>query len=190
MFPPTQRNLTLMRSKEGNLAKLVQLVAVLEGGLLVRTTCKEALYIPAGCIHATFTIVGGFLISKDFTTQSSCQPFARYLAFNMDNLSDGTSKKAIARAYLDSLNVALANGNATEAIEAWTHTRARVEEWVKNDQQWAKRAAKIWKEFLLNPDSRRMTCSCDWSGPDHEFRAHLYSSHLLPLQAFLPKQSY
>jgi hypothetical protein len=72
-----------MRTEQGQHAKFARSAALLEGGMVVRTTSKDALYIPAGCLHAVFTIRGGFLVSVDCTTRDSIWPFSQYLKSNI-----------------------------------------------------------------------------------------------------------
>lgn len=71
LFPGTTRNLSLMKGEDGLQAKLARIGGLLEGGAIVRTTSSDALYIPAGCIHAVFTIRGGFLAAVECTTARS-----------------------------------------------------------------------------------------------------------------------
>jgi hypothetical protein len=71
LYPRTELDLSLMHREHGQHTKFAQSAALLEFGLVVRTTSKDALYIPAGCLHAVFTIQGGFLVSIDCTTIDS-----------------------------------------------------------------------------------------------------------------------
>jgi hypothetical protein len=49
---------------------------MLEGGMVVRTTSDDVLYIPAGYVYAVFTIRGGFLVTIDCITRDSIWPFS------------------------------------------------------------------------------------------------------------------
>ncbi|KAG4430017.1 hypothetical protein IFR05_014500 [Cadophora sp. M221] len=71
MFPPTPQNLQLMQSADGQRSKLARIGKDLGGGLVIKADSSQALYIPAGCIHAVFTLHGGFLVSLEFTTSLS-----------------------------------------------------------------------------------------------------------------------
>ncbi len=71
LYLGTEFSLSLMQNEQGQLAKFARLGGVLEGGVVVRTTSKDALYIPAGCAHGVFTIRGGFLLTIDCTTRDS-----------------------------------------------------------------------------------------------------------------------
>ncbi len=49
-----------MKTVEGQRGKLLRILRRLEAGIAVETTATDALYLPAGCIHATFTLQGGY----------------------------------------------------------------------------------------------------------------------------------
>ena len=82
-----------MRNAEGQKAKLVRLAPSLEGGMIMKTTSAEAIYLLAGCIHATFTIEGGYLIAIDFTTMNSAKAFSEYLVSGLDNFLGTRSQR-------------------------------------------------------------------------------------------------
>lgn len=76
MFPPTLENLRHMadanaQSTKGQAANRSDILRNLMGGIVVETTSDKVLYIPAGCIHSTHTVSGGFLIAKDFVTKDT-----------------------------------------------------------------------------------------------------------------------
>jgi hypothetical protein len=71
LYTPTLHNLALMAQERGQHGKLARLADRLEGGIVTQTTSAEAIYIPAGCLHAVFTTEGGFLVSIDCTTRLS-----------------------------------------------------------------------------------------------------------------------
>jgi hypothetical protein len=78
-----------MKTVDGQRAKLVRIMHQLEGGIMVETTAAHAIYIPAGCIHATFTLQGGFLVAKDFTTSKSITAMAAYITCGLhENLPE------------------------------------------------------------------------------------------------------
>jgi hypothetical protein len=84
IYPPDKRYLSQLESAEGQKAKLARIGPSLKGGIIMKTTSAEAIYLPAGCIHATFTIEGGYLIALDFTTMGSMKAFSTYIASGMD----------------------------------------------------------------------------------------------------------
>lgn len=71
LYPGTELNLSLMQNELGHHAKFARLGDPLEGGMIVRTTSRDALYIPACYVHAVFTIRGGILVTTDRATRDS-----------------------------------------------------------------------------------------------------------------------
>jgi hypothetical protein len=67
----------------------------------------HALTIPSAYLHATLTIKGGFLVTKDFATRYTIQSFSRYLAWGLQQELDENSRANCYYLYLDCLNVAL-----------------------------------------------------------------------------------
>ncbi|KAJ5543651.1 hypothetical protein N7513_007159 [Penicillium frequentans] len=84
LYPPTDDNLNAMKSIDGQRGKLVRLMRRLEGGVLVETTSSHAIFLPAGCAHATFTLQGGYLVAKDFTTAKSLSAIASFITCGLD----------------------------------------------------------------------------------------------------------
>lgn len=108
-----------MANESGQLAKLIRLAPLLEGGILLQTDSDHALTIPSGCLHATLTIKGGFLVTKDFTTRYTIQSFSHYLAWGLQQELDENSRANCYYLYLDYLNIALENREVNLAIEGW-----------------------------------------------------------------------
>ena len=84
MFPPTRKNLHLMRIADAQRGKLARIGKDLEGGLIFKSTSSQALYIPVGCIHAVFTLHVGFLLSIEFSTPDSVPVLATLLNSDFD----------------------------------------------------------------------------------------------------------
>lgn len=107
IFPPTSHNLELMKAKLSQNAKLLRIGHQLEGGVVCETAGGQAVYLPAGCIHAVLTLEGGFLASLDFTTRESVQAFGRYIAKDLYRALDEESQRNCFFSYLEFLEVAL-----------------------------------------------------------------------------------
>ncbi|KAJ5203619.1 uncharacterized protein N7498_004498 [Penicillium cinerascens] len=84
LYPPTDKNLKAMQSVDGQRAKLLRLAHQLEGGVLIKTTSSHAIFIPVGCAYATFTLQGGYLVIKDFTTAKSLNAIASFIFYRLD----------------------------------------------------------------------------------------------------------
>jgi hypothetical protein len=167
-----------MRSVNGQMSRLKQLATFLEGGQIVRTTSSEAIYLPAGWIHAVFTITGGFLVSMEFTTRDSIEAFSRYLKFNLDASLDTESQIHCYDYYLDCLNVALTNGRDIIALQSWVSIENRLHAIGDNYPGWRKRAKQIWEKYLSCKEAEQYSCSCGWNGPRSCFKRHFKNTHL------------
>ncbi|KAH1601520.1 hypothetical protein KXV92_006172 [Aspergillus fumigatus] len=179
MWPPTERNLSLMASESGQLAKLIRLAPLLEGGILLQTDSGHALTIPSGCLHATMTIKGGFLVTKDFATRYTIQSFSRYLAWSLQQELDENSRANCYYLYLDCLNVALENGEANLAIEGWVGIEGILKDIATKDATWRGLAWTYWEPFLSSPREICITkCSCGFVVADDGFFEHFKVAHL------------
>src|SRR5258706_1447492 len=167
-----------MRSVNGQMSRLKQLATSLEGGLIVQTTSSEAIYLPAGCIHAVFTITGGFLVTMDFTTRDSIEAFSRYLKFDLDSAMDNESQIHCYELYLSCLDVALTNGRGIIALQSWVSIGNRLQAIADNDPKWRKRAKQIWETYLSSKKVGQYSCSCSWNGPGSCFKRHIENTHL------------
>jgi hypothetical protein len=177
-YPPTEKNLSLMATEDGQVAKMTRLAQSLEGGVMFCTSSSNALYIPSGCIHAAFTISGGFLVTMDFTTRISVLPFSRYLDLNLQASLDQKGQSDCYYMYLDCLSVALANGRHNLAIKCWIGVEYRLSQIEKADQKWRVAATACWDSFLLTRMAQSTTCSCEIGCREVDFAKHFQNAHL------------
>jgi hypothetical protein len=84
IYPPTPENLRRLLGTEGQGTNRIRIGLSLEGGITLKTTSAQAIYLPAGCIHATLTIEGGYLAAVDFTTMGSVKAFSRCITSGLD----------------------------------------------------------------------------------------------------------
>jgi len=178
LYPPSERNLRLMQTVEGQKAKLISLAASLEGGLIALTTSVHAIYIPAGCIHGTFTSVGGFLVTKDFTSMGSAMAFSWYLALNLHSCLSRQGKKLCFQWYLDCLDVTLSNGRAALALEAWIEAEVQIQAFVVDKPALAKAFGQVWKKHLDTGNTLYSTCPCGRKGKNEKYSVHVEDYHL------------
>lgn len=178
LFPPTDHNLKLMKIELGQNAKLWRVGARMEGGVVCETTDKEAIYLPAGCIHAVFTLDGGFLVSLDFTTRDSVSVFGRYLAQDLHLAMDEESQRNCLFSYIESLEVALHNQRAVAAVESWLKLEPRLQRTATQDFDWCQTAKTCWVSFLDTTDAMGVVCPCGRVDTDVSFSDHMKASHL------------
>jgi hypothetical protein len=178
MYPPTEKNLSLMAIEDGQVAKIMRLAQSLEGGVIFCTSSTTAVYIPSGCIHTALTVSGGFLVTMDFTTRISVLPFSRYLNLNLQSSLDQRGQSDCYYMYLDCLSVALANGRHNLAIKFWISVEYRLSQIAKADQGWRAAATVCWGYFLSSEMAHGVTCPCEIGCREVDFTKHFQSAHL------------
>ncbi|KAK7928561.1 hypothetical protein PG985_005559 [Apiospora marii] len=68
LYPPTDADVRLFLQSRHIMNNFVHLANRLQGGEFCITTEKVALYIPPGCLHATYTLAGGLTPGIQYTT--------------------------------------------------------------------------------------------------------------------------
>ena len=88
MWPPTQQNLTEMRRLDCQ-RNFRMLRSQLDNGIIVETSDNTmVLHIPAGWVHATFTIKGGFLGGITAVTAESIRLISSWMQVELEHGSD------------------------------------------------------------------------------------------------------
>ena len=178
MFPPTDHNLELMKAELSQNAKLLRIGHQMEGGVVGETTGGQAVYLPAGCIHAVLTLEGGFLVSLDFTTRESVSAFGRYIAKDLHRALDEESQRNCFFSYLDCLEVALYNQRVLTASESWLTLEASLQQTASRDLEWRQAAKKCWTKFFADMESIELICPCGKAGMEESFADHMKANHL------------
>ena len=133
MFPPTPRNIQLMQLADGQRSKLERIGKELEGGLMIHTDSSEALYIPAGCIHAVYTLHGGFLVTLEFTTPVSVKVLSTLLNAQFDRFKDQWLQSELPGQFIESVELALTQNQVQVGLDAWINTQDRLYLWFDKD---------------------------------------------------------
>ena len=178
MYPPTEKNLSLMAKEDGQVVKMTRLAQSLEGGVMFYTSSDSAVYIPSGCIHGPLTVSGGFLVTMDFTTRNSVLPFSRYLNLNLYASLDQEGQRDCYYLYLECLSVALANGRHNLAIKCWISVGDRLNQRASTDHKWKAAASACWGSFLSTRIPHGTICPCNIGCHEIEFAEHFRDSHL------------
>ena len=137
-----------MRTVEGQKAKLAQLMQCLEGGIIMKTTSDQAVYIPASCIHATFTLHGGYLVTKDFTTSRSLYAISSYIAHQLDRSLPEEAREICFEWFERCLDVYLTQQQVIEAIRAWINAEVYLNEWASSHRRWRINVRRLWEQHL------------------------------------------
>ncbi|KAL2073111.1 hypothetical protein VTL71DRAFT_10435 [Oculimacula yallundae] len=180
VFPPTEKNIGLMKKADGQRAKLVRIGKNLEGGLVFTTNSDEAIYLPAGCIHAVITLDGGFLVAIDFVTPLSSRPLAAVINAGLDDSGAGdTFREEISARFLSSVDYGLSYRYEDLAITSWITTLEKSRQYAKESPIWKKKANQIWNEFFEEKKKKgeKIICVCGEQG-NAEFEGHIKGVHM------------
>lgn len=188
MFPPTPNNLSHMQLAGAQGRKLAAIGPNLEGGLIIRTTSSDAIYIPVGCIHAVFTIHGGFLLTMEFATPKSVRALSSLLNSEFDCFKDPYSQKELPQQFIEAVNLALTTNQREIGLKAWIDMEKRVRRWnlvdldaakkVKERQKlWKKGIRKMWDAFFQNLQPRDMACPCGQMELGQHLKEHFRGAH-------------
>ncbi|KAH9206302.1 hypothetical protein DL95DRAFT_469762 [Leptodontidium sp. 2 PMI_412] len=181
VFPPTTKNLKLMKQADGQRAKLDRIGKNLEGGLVFTTNSEEAISLPAGCIHSVITLQGGFLIATDFTTPLSSKPYTAMINAGLDDSGAAeTFRLEVFKRFLSSVDYGLACKHEVLAITSWIGTLENIHPYSNDNPSWKKAAFKVWDEFFKKKETKELVCVCGHQGKakfgDHFKRAHMWQA--------------
>jgi hypothetical protein len=165
-----------MKTVENHRVKLSRIMHQLEGGISVVTTASHAIYIPAGCIHATFTVQGGFLIAKDFTTSESLGAITSYLLHGLDRALSLAAQEICYEWFGRCLDVCLGSGNLNLALEAWVRSQDSLDTWAASHRQWRVNVRRLWEQHLH--ESTAQNCPCGWEETSMSLPQHVFTVHL------------
>jgi hypothetical protein len=178
MYPPPEKNLSLMAKEDGEVVKMVRLAQSLEGGVMFYISSEIAVYILSGCIHAVLTVSGGYLVTMDFTTRNSMLPFSRYLDLQLYTSLDQEGQRDCYYMYLDCLGVALANGRHEMALKRWISAGDHLKQKAKKDRAWEAAAVTYWSSFLSTTRSDTTIYPCGFGCLEGGFTEHFQHTHL------------
>ncbi|KAI9706538.1 MAG: hypothetical protein M1836_003544 [Candelina mexicana] len=178
LWPPTWHNLDEFEQLGRGEGRMVR--CALDDGIIVYTDNTKAIFIPAGWIHATMTLSGGFLAGISFLAAESVMVTAKCLAMDLRLAPDDFEENCTN--YLNGLNVALKARDATiawQAVDSWTYIRPELQKLVDDHPGALAQAVSIWREFLPRSDGWQR-CPCGWEG--NSFKDHFSQDHLSFLQ--------
>lgn len=185
LYPPTDKNLKAIRLVDGQRAKFARLMHQLEGGVIVETTSAKAIHIPAACIHATFTIQGGYLVTEDFTTSKSLTAISSFIFNQLDDSLLTKAREICFDWFERCLDISLAHRQVMSAVRAWVKTETQLTSWASTHRRWRVSIRRLWEQYLQEDMPGGCPCGTqDLSAPlsKHFSSVHLYfllsSSHL------------
>ncbi|KAJ9634776.1 hypothetical protein H2199_008825 [Coniosporium tulheliwenetii] len=109
LYPPESHNLDLYYSHAGQDSKFLNLYSRLKDGIFVVQTSEQTIYLPAGWIHAVYTLKGGLVPGTMWSTAESLSVTAEILK---REIKAKTASYSLAVSFLQSCQVALESHNA------------------------------------------------------------------------------
>lgn len=167
---------------------------------MIHTDSSEALYIPAGCIHAVYTLHGGFLITLEFMTPVSVKVLSTLLNAQFDRFKDQWLQSELPGQFLESVELALTQNQVQVGMEAWINTQDRLRLWFDKDQDfhestrnqywmdrragWEKKVRDVWATFFRSSHSRSsLSCPCKRMRRGQTLQEHFYAEHFVLFHA-------
>ena len=175
LYPPTDKNLKAMQSVDGQRAKLLRLAHQLEGGVLMETTSSHAIFIPAGCAHATFTLQGGYLVTKDFTTAKSLNAIASFIVYGLDEALPTEAREVCFDWFERCLDVTFAQQQVTTAVSAWLKAETKLAVWASAHRRWRVNVRRLWERHCQDLAAN---CPCGLQEATSSFFQHFSSVHM------------
>lgn len=171
LYPPKKHNLDVMR-KTGNMkGRLQRIGKELKEGRWVITTAEDTIYLPAGWIHAVYTIEGGALAGITFMAGECIETVNHCIMYEL-----AVNKIYNSNLFLSAIQVTLELHDErliTEAIKMWCCIRPQL----KMDEKTQSRAREIWDKYFKSPGLHPRCPGCSWEGED--FVQHMRKTHML-----------
>jgi len=179
LFPPTPNNLQCLKTDDG----FADMAKSLEGGVIVKIDYSEAVYVPTGCIHVSYTLRGGFVASQIFGTPKSARAIAGFIAAQFNDLTDfgyDGEEDCLGR-FLYAVNLALENNEVELALRAWVDTSGILRSWgrPRKGDASTKGIKKMWNNFFISPKSKGVSCPCGKQNKAVSLEEHFRCYHLL-----------
>ncbi|KAJ5161028.1 hypothetical protein N7492_006420 [Penicillium capsulatum] len=136
LWPPTSSNLRALKTVDGQRGRLARLAPQLEGCVVVETTSAQAIHIPAASLHATFTLQGGFLVARDFTTSRSLMAISTILSNGLDENLPLEARTVLFEWFERCLDISITHRKITEAVSAWLRAETKLASWASSQRGW------------------------------------------------------
>ena len=133
MWPPTEHNLSEMRRVDCQ-RNFHMLRSQLDNGVVVETDSTMALHIPAGWLHATFTVEGGFLGGITAVTAEAIPLISFWVEVELETRGDDI--RGNLDIYTRALEEALCSQNkdvVRAALEGWKQLQPRLMEHLESN---------------------------------------------------------
>lgn len=143
LYRPTRHNLDVFERHCDSDDIFIRTWRKLEGGQFVVFSEEEAIYLPAGCIHATITLKGGLVPGIEYTSVGCLEISANILDIHARKFS---LKSDDILPFLEAVIIGLSAGNESEKALAARHL---CEKWVIINRSKGDLSPKV-KKLLTN----------------------------------------
>ncbi|KAH7114116.1 hypothetical protein EDB81DRAFT_921206 [Dactylonectria macrodidyma] len=160
-YPPTKQNLELYRQHRVSDSIFIQHHNEFQGGKFCVQQHGEAMYIPPGYLHITYTVKGGILPGTQYLTQDCLSVASHLLEIDRSTcgLSDGDCQPLLETIYLNLQSNEPSNQN--EAMEVFC-------EWTSKDKKFKQSKLSIHKTVKDKLRSMGLNCTrCKKPGVNH-----------------------
>lgn len=184
MKEPSEQNLDEVQEHSLRILK-----AQLEHGLIVETDDTMALHIPAGWLHATFTVTGGFLAGISTVTAEAIGLISKWMKFELE--SEKGDFQGNIEIYVRALEVALSSSKDSvlhDALEGWKQLQPQLSAGGAKITELQDILKQAWTDFFGWADKQRH-CYHDADLSNYDFCDHFRTSHLSFLPSFQPLPS-
>ncbi|KAL4916023.1 hypothetical protein BDW62DRAFT_110345 [Aspergillus aurantiobrunneus] len=139
-----------MKAIDGQRGRLARLAQQLEGCVVVETKSRLAIHIPAASLHATFTLEGGFLVARDFTTSSSLIAISTPLSNGLDEDLPPEARTVCFEWFERCLDISIAHRKITEAVSAWLQAETKLALWASTQLGWRVSVRRMWEQATFD----------------------------------------
>ncbi|KAH7016641.1 hypothetical protein B0J12DRAFT_775483 [Macrophomina phaseolina] len=176
MWPPSRENLELYEGVKTMPFKLNKISSLLKNGIIFSSDSSEAVIIPAGCIHGTFTLTPGFLASAEFMTLHTVGPAAECLTRGFFGPLHHEIDPNCIYLFLNAFEIALQNGKPEKALKSWETAQKALRSAASTDMLFRKTAKQVWRRFLHAPDAPKK-CPCGRQEEGKSLASHVKKDH-------------
>lgn len=158
LYPPTKVNLDLLYKETGQEAKFLRLAPMLEKGEYTVTQAWETIYLPAGYLHAVYTMEGGVLTGINWSSAADIEVVKNIF---VREISSGNECPEIAFPLIRACKIALGAGDdivRREALDAWCAVSSLVKKVAKGTSD-----CKILLKLPQLKGKACKVCGQDWS---------------------------
>lgn len=171
--------MVLFAQTTGYATRLAKIYNRLQGGLICQSTAAESVLLPTGALHATYTVIGGYLTGINYTTIESLPSLSQLLSIQFPHVQNcRPAFEEEMEHFRDSFSTALKDSPERLVpiiLKRWSMFICWDQ--MKHDETW-KEEIQRWTLVLerVAQKTDNMPCYCGFHGP---ISKHFWDSHVL-----------